>query len=320
MAKKKRSLREVNDEIRQGIADRLVTAMEDGKIPWRRPWDSDPNSGLPTNISSSKPYQGINSILLNLAALDREYRPKWWGTYKQWAVLGGQVRKRPKDADQWGIPIIVWKRVTRTKVDDDGEEKESSYSFIKTFTVFNLDQVDDTQGKLEKFQVQEHDPLAHPDYQAGDRLVVATGADIRYGGNRAAYRSPEPLGDWPKHTRGDYILTPTSQQYHSARDYYETIFHELMHWAEVRIGWEPATKTKRHNRGSEAYALGELIAEMGACFVLSSLGLPLGDDLDNHAAYLQGWIKAMKHDAKYVFAASAQASKGADFILQHNHE
>ena len=63
------------------------------------------------------------------------------------------------------------------------------------------------------------------------------------------------------------------------------------------------------------YALGELVAEIGACFLMGESGLPTTDNLDNHAAYLKHWLKGMCDDPKFIFKAAAQASKAADFVL-----
>jgi antirestriction protein ArdC len=105
----------------------------------------------------------------------------------------------------------------------------------------------------------------------------------------------------------------------TAAEYYETVLHELIHWTEHpnRLDW---------NRKDGGYAMGELIAEIGSCFLATELGVPTSQTLPNHASYLQNWLKAMKNDHKFIFQASSQASKAADFILsfsrveQHQEE
>jgi len=80
----------------------------------------------------------------------------------------------------------------------------------------------------------------------------------------------------------------------------------MVHFTEPRLNWD---------RAAEGYPAGELVAEIGGCFMASELGLPTGESLANHAAYLQSWLKAMQNDPKYIFKASAQASKAADYLL-----
>ena len=82
--------------------------------------------------------------------------------------------------------------------------------------------------------------------------------------------------------------------------------HELSHWAEVRTGWD---------HGKQGYAMGELAAEVAASYLSTELGIPQGETLDNHAAYLQSWLKEMRNDPAYIFKASTQASRAADYLL-----
>ena len=76
-----------------------------------------------------------------------------------------------------------------------------------------------------------------------------------------------------------------------------------MHWAERRVGWKGE------------YAEAELVAEMGACFLCAQTGIPCSDDLSNHAAYLQSWLKIMEQNHKAIFRAARDASKASDLIL-----
>ena len=61
--------------------------------------------------------------------------------------------------------------------------------------------------------------------------------------------------------------------------------------------------------------MGELIAEIAACYLTSELGIPNAEQIENHAAYLQSWLKSMKNDPNFIFKAAKQASKVTDFLL-----
>ena len=54
--------------------------------------------------------------------------------------------------------------------------------------------------------------------------------------------------------------------------------------------------------------------------LLRELGVPASDDLTNHVAYLKSWLQAMRNDPRFIFVASAQASKAADFILSFSRK
>ena len=63
--------------------------------------------------------------------------------------------------------------------------------------------------------------------------------------------------------------------------------------------------------------MGELVAELAASMLSAELGVPQGESLENHAAYLKHWMDAIKADSSFIFKASTQASKVADFLLSH---
>jgi antirestriction protein ArdC len=130
-------------EIRADIIGRLVESLEQGVIPWRKPWINDPNAGFPANVISSRRYSGANPLLLDLTAQVRGYTSKWWGTYKQWSALGGQVRRRPKDVQpgDWATSIIYFKLV-RKESSQDGEDDAKTFPLMRVYKVFNVDQVD----------------------------------------------------------------------------------------------------------------------------------------------------------------------------------
>ena len=69
---------------------------------------------------------------------------KWWATFNQWRDLGGRVMRRPDDVPPWawGTGIIYWSKTTKVEENDHGEEEEKDVLFLRTYTVFNVDQVE----------------------------------------------------------------------------------------------------------------------------------------------------------------------------------
>ena len=125
-------------EIQAEITTRILDALKQGVVPWRKPWRNDPNSGSPANVVSKRLYSGINPILLDLVAMSRGYTSKWWGTYGQWQSLGAQVRKRPDDVKpgQWGASVVLWKQIKKKKVTDDGEETTETFPLFEVLHPF----------------------------------------------------------------------------------------------------------------------------------------------------------------------------------------
>ena len=132
-------------QLRESITDQIIAALESGGVPpWRRPWRVGPNAGSPANVVSRKAYRGINPLLLELASARHGLTSKWWATFNQWKQLGGKVMPRPSHvpSGRWGTQIVFWSPITKTVKDHDGEEEEDRFFVMRTYTVFNVDQVE----------------------------------------------------------------------------------------------------------------------------------------------------------------------------------
>lgn len=280
-------------EIRTNVTNKIVAALQTGAIPfWRQTWTKSQNSGSPTNAVSRKPYQGVNRLLFSILGYDS----KWFATYAQWKSLGGQVRRGEKS-----VTGILFKPVTKQKVNEEGEEECSSYGFLRSFSLFHISQVD---GDLKQFRdtIPAASVTSFVDYAPAEEAFAATGAEVRYGGGRAFY-SPS----------GDFIQLPPKASFSNAKDLYSVLAHETVHWSGNESRLNRLSKLARF--GDEAYAVEELVAELGAAFLLTELGIPQSDDLSNVTAYLGHWLKVLKRDHSAIFTAASAASKAADFIL-----
>ena len=66
--------------------------------------------------------------------------------------------------------------------------------------------------------------------------------------------------------------------------------------------------------GDHDYSREELVAEMGAAFLAGYCGIE-NRTINNSAAYLANWLKALKDDSRMVLVAASQAQKATDLIL-----
>jgi antirestriction protein ArdC len=107
-----------------------------------------------------------------------------------------------------------------------------------------------------------------------------------------------------------YIRIPHSNQFDSEVLRLAVLFHEIGHWGDHTILERKPTLDK----STPEYAYEELVAEIAACFLCQSCGIPT--EWDNHAGYVASWLQSMKNDTSYIFAASRDATKIADTILQ----
>ena len=56
------------------------------------------------------------------------------------------------------------------------------------------------------------------------------------------------------------------------------------------------------------------MAEMGAAFLCGHTGID-AETVGNSAAYINGWLRAIKQDPKLVISAAGAAQKAVDHIL-----
>lgn len=269
-------------DVYQDVTDRIVEALEAGTVPWRKPWKS---RGGPYSLDGRK-YRGVNVFLLELMP----FSDPRWGTYKTIQKHGGQVR-----AGEKGTHVILWKPV-RPKDADEEDDTVRPYILLRDYVVFNAEQADGLP-ELEHDDEREHTPI-----QAAEAIVEGyeTRPPIHYGKNQAAY---SPLLDC--------VYMPDAETFESEEAFYSTLFHELTHSTghESRLKRiEPAIF------GSDPYAREELVAEMGAAMLAGIAGLETHNG-EQSAAYIAGWLKALKNDKKLVVKAAAAAQKAADLML-----
>lgn len=279
----------------QVITDRVIGLLEQGQIPWQKPWNS--AQLMPRNAVSGREYRGVNVFLLHAMCFESPF----WLTYKQALALGGNVRKGEK-----ACPVVFWKWLD---AEENGERKR--IPCLRYYSVFNVGQCEGIKSdKIVSPNVtrREHRPIAE-----AERIVTAMPKcpQIKTGLARAFYSPSE-----------DYVGMPAPDQFRSGEDYYSVLFHELTHATghESRLSRKGVVGTEGDWSafGSTPYAREELVAEMGAAFLCGHAGI-VERTLENSAAYVQGWLSRLKDDPKLVVQAAAQAQKAADFILGRQH-
>lgn len=281
----------------EAITSKIVTQIEGGTAPWRKPWSNKQGRVSRPLRHNGKPYSGVNILILWSTAEHRGYASPFWMTYRQAMELGGQVRKGEKSE-----LIVYANKATKKETNDDtGEETERQFNFLKTYCVFNADQID---GLPDHFNARAAATYNNTDQavRIADDFIAATGAEIRIGGDRAFYS--------PAH---DFVGMPPFESFNSAPDYYSTGLHELTHWtrAEKRL----AREFGRKRWGDEGYAMEELVAELGSAFLCADLGLELASEpRQDHASYLASWLQVLKNDSRAIFSAASHASRAADYL------
>ena len=280
-------------DVYQIVTDRITALLEAGVVPWKKGWTT---TGVPRNLISGKAYRGINIWLLSSAGFSSPY----WLTYKQAQERGGNVRKGEK-----GSVAIFWKLFQPKDGGSQpttGQEAGRMLPLLRYYTVFNVEQCDGlTDVPTPEAKTHEHEPIAEAEalWQAWtDKPSVI------HQGNAAVYRRD-----------ADAITMPPRPQFETPEVYYSTLFHEGTHATGHSARLARATLLESARFGSQTYSKEELVAELGSAYLCGVCGI-FDRTVDNSAAYLASWLKALKEDKTLIVHAAANAQKAADYILR----
>jgi antirestriction protein ArdC len=273
-------------DLHQQITDRIIEAMEQAQGTGKRLWDAQPS--LPLNLTTGKPYTGINTLILWAAGLKHGYNSPYWLTYRQAATLGGQVRQGERSE-----LCVFYKPWEAEQTTDAGETEIRRGAVLKSFRLFNWDQIDGIEAPATE---------ARPAFVAieeAERILSASPATIHLGGTQAFYRRTD-----------DTIHLPERARFTSPEAFYSVALHEMTHSTGHPSRLD---RTFGERFGDDAYAMEELVAEMGSAFLTAEIGI-LNATLENHADYLASWIKVLKSDKRAILTAAAAASKAHGYI------
>jgi len=293
-------------DVHQAITDKIVKAIEAGagtfEMPWHRPGIS---FDIPENALTGNSYRGSNILSLWIDAGEKKFEHQSWATFKQWQELGAQVRKGEK-----GSLIVKYGEWTpkgdKPDAPKEGEEAEQSrLMFAKAAWVFNVAQVDGFTIEPKAPRADLTTRLAHV-----DAYIAATGADIRYGGQRAFYRHRGSDGE------GDFIQMPDLSLFTGTATTtptearYGTELHELGHWA----GASHRLNRKFGERfGDKQYAFEEIVVELASAYNCAHLEIT-NTPRPDHAQYIAHWLQVMKDDKKAIFTAASLASQAITYL------
>ena len=288
-----------NFDIYAVIADRIITEMEKGVIPWEQPWVS--VTGSAVKHRNGKPYSLLNQILLGEKG---EYM-----SYRECIEVGGKIRKGAK-----GRMVVFWKWIETEKTDesghficgDNGLPLMTKIPYLRYSNVFHIR---DCEGVKPKWDKEAELFVNTPDERAEKAMteyIAREGITFRNEKqDRAFYRPSE-----------DLIVLPLREQFKDVSEYYSTAFHEATHstgHSKRLARFDDDAKVAAFGR--EDYSKEELVAEIGSAAILHQLGIETKCSFRNSTAYIQNWLKALKDDKRLIVSAAGRADKAARFIL-----
>jgi antirestriction protein ArdC len=273
-----------SSELFEKVSRQVIAAMETSGVDWCKSWAPIGGRG-PFSIDSGKSYTGFNTLILGLSRMSQGWSSNEFGTFKSWRRKGYSVAKGQK-----GTHIVWYGSGLRKVQNEDGTEESRGWRSAKAYAVFNAEQISDyTPADIE--DVPEF--TANPN-TAMDTLAADVGVDVRNVDLAQAFYAPGP----------DYVNMPHMEQFDSAEAYACTLGHEITHW----------TKHKSRLDRNEGRAVEELVAEMGSAMLAASLGIS-PTPREDHATYLNSWIKELKDKPSSIQKASAKAQAATSYLL-----
>ena len=281
-------------DIYSQVNDRILSALEQGIIPWKRPW----TGRIPTNYDTGREYRGVNILALEIAEMVRGYSSPYWLTFRQAQKHGGHIRKGEK-----ATYIVFSEKKIKEVTKEDGTKEKRVFHFVRSFPIFNWEQ---TEGVSKKEAVPALDP---------DRDLIEVCNSVlsrmpnpppyRESGSSAYYVPKEDLVN----------LTPI-ETFKSTEGYLTTKFHEYAHSTghESRLKRPGIVAVAAF--GGEDYSFEELVAELTSAYLCAKNGI--NNTLENSTGYIQNWLKVLRDDKTMLMKASGKAMAAVEYILANN--
>ncbi len=282
-------------DVYQWVTAEIIRAIESGiKGAYQMPWHRRTAKGFPENALSKRPYRGFNTLALWAASESRGYAVPIWATYRQWAKLGAQVRRGEK------ATLIVFYQ-EESPPDPASEADARKRVLVRASYVFNAAQVDGFAAggpRTEDRTVRLEDAEA---------FIERIGATVRYGGDHAYYQRSTDRIQMPERSRFTGTATSTATE-----AFYATLLHEHVHWT----GHPSRLDRDLTGRfGTHAYAMEELVAELGAAFLCADLAVA-NEPRTDHALYVRSWLAVLREQRTALVSAASAATKACRYLAE----
>ncbi len=279
------------DEIYSEVTEQIIADLENGHIPWERPW----NGGLmfPRNADTKLFYSGINILILWMKQKKAGFKSSQWITFNQAKELGGFVKKGEK-----ATRIIYYKSLEIKEANSSDEKETKLIPVLKTHSVFNLSQIEGLESILAD-ETRKGESVSEIEIcEKAEHIFSSSGAKLSFDGIGEAFYS----------VTNDSIHMPARSSFKDHLGYYGTLMHELTHWT----GAESRLNRNLQIQGRVHYAKEELVAELGSSFLCAHVGLQY---TSQHAAYIESWLSVLREDKSAIFKAASQARTATEFLF-----
>lgn len=298
------------DEYRQEMAEAFAHVLEEKGLEWRKEWTGTGGSA-PHNGITKACYRGSNAFWLSLVAMMKGYSDPRWVTMVQ--IMDKDSKYHPKE--KWHLKAgskatyveywypfdlkdkkaLTWEQY-KQEIQSGRREDEFKLStrYTAVFNACNVEGMPEINKEPENTDIQMDEMV--------QKLSEGMGVQILLDGGDRAYYSPHQ----------DQIHLPTPGSFENEYAFNATALHELSH---------STGHPSRLNRpmsgffGTSQYAYEELVAEMCSCFMGFDLHAEASaNHIDNHKAYVQSWIQAIREKPETLIKAIKDAQAAASYM------
>jgi len=274
------------------ITTKIIEQIQEGCVPWTQPWFG---SNKVLSYATGREYSLLNQMILG-------GEPGEYLTWNQIQQHHAHLRKGSK-----GHRVFFWTTLDKAETNDKGETTIKKIPYLRTYTVFSVDDCDGIKRRWTR-----------------DSPTISTNTPIKRAEDVAnQYLQREHIQLMHRHTNSayysvkfDHINTPALDKFRTAEDYYASLYHEMTHSTghPSRLGrFKPGDKSSAY--GTPNYSREELVAEMGASFLLRRLNIDNKGTFQQNAAYMSNWLRVLQNDVNLVAIAASKAERAVEFIL-----
>ena len=284
----------------------LMDQLRKEHAPWIKPWanlsvriggESFPINGWPSNIRSPRSYYGPLNMLLLMQQMherDASYRSDLWVTPDAIEKLG--IRNPKED------PYRVFQFIRG--------RSRYAFTFREVFHVEQFNNCERAMGfSFVDFDANEYSFSYSRSENALNGLKQRHWLEIHEGQPYAAF-----------HPVTEFVSMPGIGQFIKQHEedgeahYWATMWHEIIHWTGHRSRLDRILTGLGGDRA--AYALEELVAEIGSAYLCASFGI---EGKLQHAQYMQSWLRVLEDNGDEALAkAFVNAQRAANWVLRES--
>ena len=317
---------ELDDQLTARLSEVFIQKIKSFKYDYKQPWIDTQLS--PLNIDGRR-YRGyFNNFFLNMYCMANNFQHPIFLTPKQAKDLNLNFKGVKC------IPVFYFNPVVRPVSDDSPAidynqylhlslKEQSNYDvnivsgYKRVMNVHQTDFLEKYPDKIDKIMQLpkfEHDySFDYLDQMIRDNTWLCPIHEQL--GNIAQYVLTYDDINVPSRTvvKNDYIDIPSRTQFPDVKSFYSTLLHEMAHSTMTQRNRIPTDKSK------VCEAKEELVAELSAAIACMQFGITK-EIREQSFGYVQGWLKALYDDPRFIVYAMKDAIKAVHLINQKVEE